>query len=821
MGANGAWTYTASSAQDPLAAGAKATDIFTVHAADGTATSITVNITGTNDAAVISGTRVIELRETNDVLTTEGTLTSTDVDGVVNAFIQETVTGTYGSLRMGANGRWVYSSSSAQDQLAEGEKVTDIFTVHAADATASTITVNITGTNDGAAISVEYEQLNVIEAGGIHNATQGNNASGKLTIADVDSANTFIAESGVLGDYAFGSFSIDPTGAWTYTLNQANSIVDALNMNSAPLIDRHFIKAADGTTKKLEVTIYGANDLPVVVVTDSDSRVTVDQGAKAVPDLGFGVYGTDVDVNAPSSYYYDFVQPTELFTINHATGAISLTTAGAANFADNLDPVILGIKATNDVNSNGTPNLNLFGQPSYVTVSVHPALSSDGTARLPGSINDWNFASALVVVNGVSSNGYVLSRIDQPSIAVKIPVASAGTTLSFFDSTGTTTSSVLLLNDGTSGTIETKSLASGVPTITVSPDVFGNTMVLLSKENKVSVVGAADFTTDPFNAFDLSNLHVTQTSLDGFATYRGDLVAISKGGLVIGTVTSNSSTGAFSISLPTPSTGHTYTVQEFTAQELPLIPNFRSDRVEINGYLSDATFQTSSDNTHVVVTMHMHNNSGVVVGQATLTEVEVVKFLDQTVRIVGAGGYTDVAEAQLNADSGDLIYYDSTVSNPLAAHSGTGYSSNYEILDAVTDNTANPLKIPDTTTNNTIIELKPDGHYTIVGASEDTSAVQARRDVVFMNANMSQATFTSVKVGQDDYVKLDIYNSNHVVTGTSLLRDIEAVQFNDATVLLATANGYLSAADAVANNDATLSNVFLYEPLHSVYHYSP
>jgi len=577
---------------------------------------------------------------------------------------------------------------------------------------------------------------------------------------------------------------------------------------------------------KLEVTIHGANDLPVVVVTDSDATVTVDQGAKAVPDLGFGVYGTDVDVNAPSSYYYDFVQPTELFTIDHATGAISLTTAGAANFADNLDPVILGIKATNDVNSNGTPNLNLFGQPSYVTVSVHPALSSDGTARLPGSINDWNFASALVVVNGVSSNGYVLSRIDQPSIAVKIPVASAGTTLSFFDSTGTTTSSVLLLNDGTSGTIETKSLASGVPTITVSPDVFGNTMVLLSKEDKVSVVGAADFTTDPFNAFDLSNLQVTQTSLDGFATHPGDLVAISKGGLVIGTVTSNSSTGAFSISLPTPSAGHTYTVQEFTAQELPLIPNFRSDRVEINGYLSDATFQTSSDNTHVVVTMHMHNNSGVVVGQATLTEVEVVKFLDQTVRIVGAGGYADFAEAQQNARTGELIY-DASNSNPFrvadssVADGSAVYSSNYEILDAVTDNTANPLKIPDSTTNNTIIELKPDGHYTIVGASEDSSTSGARRDVVHMNANMSQASFASVKVGQDDFVKLNIYNSNHVVTGTSLLRDIEAVQFNDATVLLATANGYLSEADAVANNDATLSNVFLYEPLHSVYHYSP
>jgi len=106
-----------------------------------------------------------------------------------------------------------------------------------------------------------------------------------------------------------------------------------------------------------------------------------------------------------------------------------------------------------------------------------------------------------------------------------------------------------------------------------------------------------------------------------------------------------------------------------------------------------------------------------------------------------------------------------------------------------------------------------------VGASEDTSTSGARRDVVHMNANMSQASFASVKVGQDDFVKLDIYNSNHVVTGTSLLRDIEAVQFNDATVLLATANGYLDANQAALNNDVSLSNVWIFGG-STVDHYS-
>ena len=52
--AAGAWTYTASSAHDEFVAGTTYTDTFAVASADGTLTSVTVNILGTNDAAVLS-----------------------------------------------------------------------------------------------------------------------------------------------------------------------------------------------------------------------------------------------------------------------------------------------------------------------------------------------------------------------------------------------------------------------------------------------------------------------------------------------------------------------------------------------------------------------------------------------------------------------------------------------------------------------------------------------------------------------------------------------------------------------------------------------
>ena len=50
----GAWTYSASSAHNEFQAGTTYTDTFAVASADGTLTSVTINIAGTNDAPAIT-----------------------------------------------------------------------------------------------------------------------------------------------------------------------------------------------------------------------------------------------------------------------------------------------------------------------------------------------------------------------------------------------------------------------------------------------------------------------------------------------------------------------------------------------------------------------------------------------------------------------------------------------------------------------------------------------------------------------------------------------------------------------------------------------
>ncbi|UUZ51973.1 VCBS domain-containing protein [Massilia sp. B-10] len=83
MDADGAWNYTASSAHPEFVAGTNYSDVFTVTSADGTTSTITVNILGTNDAAVIS-TATVNLTETDAVLTASGTLTITDADSAAS-----------------------------------------------------------------------------------------------------------------------------------------------------------------------------------------------------------------------------------------------------------------------------------------------------------------------------------------------------------------------------------------------------------------------------------------------------------------------------------------------------------------------------------------------------------------------------------------------------------------------------------------------------------------------------------------------------------------------------------------------------------------
>ncbi|UPY37243.1 VCBS domain-containing protein [Sediminicoccus sp. KRV36] len=153
----GDWGYrlnNASAQVQALTAGQLVNDTLTVTSRDGTASStITIAVTGANDAASISGNSTGSVTE-DGMLTASGMLGVTDVDAGQAVFATPgSLTGVYGSFTFHAStGAWGYALNNAAanvQALAAGQVVQDTLTVTSLDGTASrVISVAINGVND-------------------------------------------------------------------------------------------------------------------------------------------------------------------------------------------------------------------------------------------------------------------------------------------------------------------------------------------------------------------------------------------------------------------------------------------------------------------------------------------------------------------------------------------------------------------------------------------------------------------------------------------------------------------------------------------------
>ena len=113
---------------------------------------ISWTVTGTNDAAVVTPATV-PLTETDAVLATGGQLTITDVDSPATFVAQTNKVGQYGTFSIAADGKWTYVASSAHNEFKADQVYTDTFEVMSADGTKTSVTVNLTGTNDAPLVS--------------------------------------------------------------------------------------------------------------------------------------------------------------------------------------------------------------------------------------------------------------------------------------------------------------------------------------------------------------------------------------------------------------------------------------------------------------------------------------------------------------------------------------------------------------------------------------------------------------------------------------------------------------------------------------------
>ncbi|MCG9706571.1 tandem-95 repeat protein [Photobacterium damselae] len=264
-------------------------DSFTVVVDDGNGgtdtITVTVNVTPVNDEAVIGGDDHQSLIETNEVLTTGGTLTATDVDNPDNSFKpQEGVSGQYGQFTINSQGEWTFVSNGALDELAEGEVVTDHFVVESIDGTQHTITVEITGTNEGPQAhddrvttkednaialdllsndsdvdgTIQITQIAGVElTGGEQEITVEN---GQIRVA-ADGTLTFVPNANYSGDVSFDYQITDNHGA----TSEATVTIKVMPDNDAPEFDQDSYQF-NYDENSTEGTIIGK-----VTATDIDS----------------------------------------------------------------------------------------------------------------------------------------------------------------------------------------------------------------------------------------------------------------------------------------------------------------------------------------------------------------------------------------------------------------------------------------------------------------------------------------------------------------------------------------------------------------------
>jgi len=267
----------------------------------GAVAHLTALILGTAAGSVTEAGGVINA--TAGVAGAGGDLYADDLDGPDDLFQAATGATSHGSYAVTAAGVWAYSlndADSAVQVLNVGDTLPDSFTVKAADGATQVVTVTIHGANDAAVITGTASGA-VTEAGGVANGTAGVATAGSdLLATDVD--NTLDAFQAVATATAsidgYGTYTVTDKGVWSYTLDDGNATVQALNVGSTPLADSFRVKSEDGTEQLVTISIAGANDAAVITGTTSgivSEDGGIGNGTKGTATAGGTLVASDVD----------------------------------------------------------------------------------------------------------------------------------------------------------------------------------------------------------------------------------------------------------------------------------------------------------------------------------------------------------------------------------------------------------------------------------------------------------------------------------------------------------------------------------------------
>jgi VCBS repeat-containing protein len=441
---NGTWNYTLDNTNPTvhaLPSGGTLTDTFTAETIDGTEQVVTITITGANDAPVVTGAvdNGTVTEGSLPVMVAEGTIDFGDVD-LTDAHVTAVTPGASGyfgtfaaDVTNASTGdgvgqvSWLFEADNVlRTSLAAGQVLVQTYTVEIDDGHGGTVsqlvTITINGTNDAAVITGDAAGA-VVEAGGVANAIPGiPTDTGNLDATDVDDDpddSWTVVGTPIASSNGYGSFTITADGVWSYTLDNTDPAVQALN-GSATLTDSFTVATIDGTEQIVTITITGANDAPAAVADSNAGDAVIESGISSGnipfagdPSAAGNVLANDTDVDSGDTRTVTAVNGSAAnlgIAIAGLYGALTLSADGTWSYVlENADP--------------DTDALALGQAPTEAfTYTITDASGATATTTLTITIAGTNDAP---VVTGAVDNGTVTEG--------SLPVMVAEGTIDFGD----------------------------------------------------------------------------------------------------------------------------------------------------------------------------------------------------------------------------------------------------------------------------------------------------------------------------------------------------------------------------------------------------
>ena len=261
-------------------ANANGADSFTLVVSDGHGGSaeqvVSVAIAAVNDAPTAPATATLVIDE--DHASAATAIGASDVDGNALSYaLKPSAEPAHGNVVFDqAAGRFVYTPAANYAGA-------DSFTIRISDGagglTEQAVAVTVRPVNDAAVIAGTI-------TGAVREDT-GKVVKGQLTGIDIDGA---VQPFTLIEQGQYGKLTITAAGSWSYVLDNANRIVNALDDGSAPLLDTAVVQTADGTTQAITITITGTTDPAIVLTGDGGPNQLLGGGGN---DRLTGLGGSD------------------------------------------------------------------------------------------------------------------------------------------------------------------------------------------------------------------------------------------------------------------------------------------------------------------------------------------------------------------------------------------------------------------------------------------------------------------------------------------------------------------------------------------------